>query len=91
MPIRVGAELESAGHLATRELADLLHVSLWGLMRWRCDGYGPPFLRLGRNSVRYPRVGLQAWLRALGHKTKEIIDGGMQEFQGSDFQPCELR
>lgn len=62
MPIRSGAELQSAEYLTTRELADLLHVSLWGLLRWRHDGDGPPFVRLGRNSIRYPRVKFEAWL-----------------------------
>ena len=62
MPIRAGADLESARYLTTRELADVLHVSLWGLQRWRHDGDGPPFVRVGRNSIRYPRVDCEAWL-----------------------------
>ena len=65
MPIRTGAEIQSAEYLTTRELADLLHVSLWGLMRWRHDGDGPPWLRLGRNSIRYPRASFQTWLASL--------------------------
>ncbi len=65
MPTRAGAELRSAEYLTTRELADLLHVSLWGLMRWRHDGDGPPFLRLGRHSIRYPVAALNTWLASL--------------------------
>ena len=67
MPIRAGAELQLAEHLTTRELADLLHVSRWGLMRWRYDGDGPPFVRLGRNSIRYPRAEFERWLASRHH------------------------
>ena len=62
MPIRSGVELEAAKFLTTRELADLLHVSLYGLLRWRRDGDGPPFIRIGKNSIRYPRKALEVWL-----------------------------
>ncbi len=68
MPIRAGAELQSAEYLTTRELADLLHVSLWGLMRWRHDGDGPPFVRVGRNTIRYPHRELQEWLGGRGSR-----------------------
>lgn len=64
IPVRSGAELQSAEYLTTREVADLLHVSLWGLFRWRHDGNGPPLVRLGRNTIRYPKQELDSWLRS---------------------------
>ncbi len=63
LPIRSGSELQSAEYLTTRELASLLHVTAWGLMRWRKDGRGPEFVRIGRNSIRYPRCAVERYIR----------------------------
>ena len=68
------AEIQSAEYLTTRELADLLHVSLWGLMRWRHDGDGPPWLRLGDSfATRAPELSNLAGVTAakLGERRKE--------------------
>jgi excisionase family DNA binding protein len=56
----------SRGHmtdklLTQRQLADELEVSLRTLERWRQQGTGPAFIRVGR-SPRYRRSDIDAWL-----------------------------
>jgi predicted DNA-binding transcriptional regulator AlpA len=46
------------------QVADLLGLGAWTLTKWRKRGKGPPFLQIGRNTVRYPRRELRAWVRA---------------------------
>jgi len=62
LPVRRGLELEEAQYLTTRELTALLHVTDWALVRWRREGDGPPYLRIGRRSIRYFRPELEQWL-----------------------------
>ena len=50
-PIRPKAELQSAEYMTTRELATILHVTPWALMRWRRDGDGPSFETDGRGGA----------------------------------------
>jgi excisionase family DNA binding protein len=47
--------------LTQQQLADELEVSLRTLERWRQQGKGPAFLRVGR-SPRYRRADIEAWL-----------------------------
>ncbi len=43
------------------ELAERLGVSLPTLQRWRYEGSGPPFVKVGRK-VRYAAADIDAWL-----------------------------
>ena len=45
-------------------LADELGVTKSALAKWRTDGDGPPFCKLGHKVVRYPRSGIEAWKSA---------------------------
>jgi excisionase family DNA binding protein len=47
-------------YLTESEVAELLKVSVGTLRRWRREGTGPPWLRLGRG-VRYLRAEVNAW------------------------------
>jgi excisionase family DNA binding protein len=47
--------------LTQQQLADELEVSLRTLERWRQEGTGPTFIRVGR-SPRYRRADIDAWL-----------------------------
>jgi excisionase family DNA binding protein len=47
--------------LTQKQLADELQVSLRTLERWRQEGSGPAFIRVGR-SPRYRRSDIDAWL-----------------------------
>jgi predicted DNA-binding transcriptional regulator AlpA len=49
--------------LSTRELADLLGVSQQWLELGRKRGYGPPWVRLGPHTIRYPYGKVIKWLR----------------------------
>lgn len=39
--------------LTSKEVAEMLSVSLMTLKRWRLAGEGPAFIYMSRNSVRY--------------------------------------
>ena len=45
-------------------LADELGVTESALAKWRTDGNGPPFCKLGHKVVRYPRSSVEAWKAA---------------------------
>ena len=54
--------------LTRHDVADLLGMSVWGLVRWRREHRGPPFVRIGRKTVRYPRRDFDKWLASLPRK-----------------------
>ena len=45
----------------TQELAKLLKLSPRTLARWRAEGSGPPYCRLGRDAF-YPESSVLEWL-----------------------------
>ena len=47
--------------LTEAEVADYLRISLATIRRWRAEGTGPPWLRVGRG-IRYSRRSLDAWV-----------------------------
>ena len=49
--------------LTESETAHRLGVSVSGLRKWRREGTGPPFIRMGR-LVRYSALDIEAWLLA---------------------------
>jgi len=50
-------------YLTTQEAADYLQLSPRTLQGYRVRGGGPTFYRRGRNTVRYTREDLDAWLK----------------------------
>jgi|TARA_R110000824_G_scaffold168569_5_gene345537 hypothetical protein len=69
--------------LVVGEVVNRLKVSTWTLANWRRDGFGPPYLRLKGNDVRYPEDGLQKWIEELAvNSLDEERDRG-REFPGS--------
>ncbi|MGA2606249.1 MAG: helix-turn-helix domain-containing protein [Terriglobia bacterium] len=54
---------ESARLLTSFEVARFLRVSHWTLCDWRKNGVGPPFLKLSRQTVRYPRRAFERYMR----------------------------
>lgn len=46
------------------ELADVLGVSTRTILRWRRDGSGPPYCRIGPRCVRYRYTDVLAWADA---------------------------
>jgi predicted site-specific integrase-resolvase len=50
--------------LKPREVAAMLGVSPYTLLEWRRVGFGPPFLRLRGNDLRYEKEALRKWVRS---------------------------
>jgi hypothetical protein len=44
-------------------VADELNTTVSTLQRWRSEGIGPPFVKLGRRKIGYPRGPRRQWLR----------------------------
>ena len=47
------------------ETAEHIGISLSGLRKWRNDGSGPPYIRIGR-LIRYREKDIEEWL---AHRT----------------------
>lgn len=47
--------------IRTEEVAERLNVHPSTVRRWRLDGVGPRFLRIGK-LYRYPSADLEAWI-----------------------------
>ena len=62
---RAMGKQESSELLSSFQVAGLLGMSAWNLILWRKKGFGPPFLRVTRNIIRYPKPGFDAWLASL--------------------------
>jgi len=45
------------------DLAERYDISPRKLQRWRSEGGGPPFIRLGNNTVRYLLAEVERWER----------------------------
>ena len=56
---------KSSEFLSPLQVAQLLGMSAWSLLLWRRKGFGPPFLRITRSTIRYPREGFDVWLASL--------------------------
>ena len=50
--------------LTDAQVAELLNITSRTTLRWRRDGDGPPFVRIGPRCVRYKRSDLDAWIAA---------------------------
>jgi len=70
--------------LVIGEVVDRLKVSKWTLANWRRDGFGPPYVRLKGNDIRYPEDGLREWIeeRMVHSLDEERVRG--REFPGSN-------
>ena len=49
------------GVMTEPETAEHIGISLSGLRKWRNDGRGPAYVRLGR-LIRYRRTDIEEWL-----------------------------
>ena len=62
---------DSEGLLDAPATAGYLGVTVVQLRDWRYRRTGPPYLKLGRRTVRYAKSDLDAWLRR-HHVTAEV-------------------
>ena len=60
---------DSTGEFLTDDdLQKLLHVSWRTTLRWRTDGSGPPFIRIGARRIVYECASVNTWLASRTHK-----------------------
>jgi predicted DNA-binding transcriptional regulator AlpA len=56
--------------LSTKQVAELIGMSVSWLEIGRCAGFGPPFLKLGPRMVKYRRADLVRWIRSRKARVK---------------------
>ena len=61
--------------LSDQQLAEMLDVTTRTTGRWRADGGGPPFARIGMRRVLYRRSDVLAWIaaRTYPHRAAESV------------------
>jgi predicted DNA-binding transcriptional regulator AlpA len=57
-------------HFSAREVAEEYKVSERTLGRWREEGEGPEYIRLGRRRVAYAAAAVAAWIAARTHSSR---------------------
>ena len=50
--------------LSIHTLSEMLDLSKATLARWRIEGYGPRWIKIGRKAVAYLSTDVDAWLEA---------------------------
>lgn len=55
-------ESDSTQVVRERVAAQILGVSHRTLQRWRLEGFGPPFVRIGRRAVGYRKADLTSYV-----------------------------
>jgi hypothetical protein len=55
----------SSEFLSPLQVARIMGMSAWTLLIWRKKAFGPPFLRVTHNMIRYPRKQFAEWLASL--------------------------
>jgi excisionase family DNA binding protein len=63
MPLRNTPGPATALYLTEKQTGKRIAVSRSALRKWRREGVGPPYVKLGR-MVRYPRAELDKWLKS---------------------------
>ncbi len=54
--------VDPAGPVRATDVAEYLDTSVSNLARWRFEGKGPKYLKLGGRSIRYFWSDVDAWL-----------------------------
>ena len=62
-------------YMNSKQTAAYLEVSPASLCRWRQrEGYGPPFLKLGKRTIRYKISAVEEWMQSIKHKPTQSHD-----------------
>jgi predicted DNA-binding transcriptional regulator AlpA len=61
MHLRSTTEPARALYLTEKKTSDRIAVSKSALRKWRREGLGPPYVKLGR-MIRYPLRELEKWM-----------------------------
>jgi predicted DNA-binding transcriptional regulator AlpA len=70
--------------LKIAEVCEALQVSEWTLYGWRKDDFGPKWLRLKGNDVRYPKRDLEKWIEGRTVSSLAEERGKGRTFPGSE-------
>jgi len=70
--------------LKIAEVCELLQVSPWTLAGWRKDEFGPKWLYLKGNDVRYPQDEVDKWIKDRTVGCIAEARGKGQTFPGSE-------
>jgi predicted DNA-binding transcriptional regulator AlpA len=70
--------------LKPAEAGERLKVSEWTLANWRRCGFGPPYVRLKGNDLRFPEDGLRKWIEERTVNSLAEERGQGKEFPGSE-------
>lgn len=69
------------GYLTTKQLAERWDTHVNSIQRWRTDGAGPKFIRLGLKRILYPLSEIEAYeartLRSTAEKSVVKNDPGV--------------
>jgi predicted DNA-binding transcriptional regulator AlpA len=67
-------DVSTSEYLSDRDLCSLLRVVPRTTARWREDGSGPPFIRVGERRILYRRADVDEWLsaRTFKHRAAEM-------------------
>lgn len=68
-------QTDTSQALNTTEAALILKISALTLKKWRREGKGPRFSRLGRNTVRYMKQDVMAWVQSKADMTNATLEG----------------
>lgn len=58
--------MNMTGYFNARELAQHLGISMPTVQRWRKEGKGPPYIKIGQ-IIRYEKQAVEAWLDKQSH------------------------
>src|SRR5208283_2304029 len=58
------ASLLASEFLTTQQVADVLAVTKWTLAYWRKRREGPPYVKLARGTIRYPKAAFEVYLKS---------------------------
>jgi hypothetical protein len=71
--LQIDVSVEKGGLLSPNQAAKILNVSERRLSRWRLEGGGPEYVKLGHRSVRYASEALQSFIvRRTSSNTSEV-------------------
>lgn len=81
-------KLSSEDTFTSQEVADLLHLSLYTLGRYRREGTGPLYIDLNHKVKLYPRAALYQWMAERARKSTS--DPGVMVSQISETLEPQL-
>jgi hypothetical protein len=68
------AELAAGEYMTPTGTAEYLHTSEWTLQRWRMNGTGPTFIKVGHRTLLYRKADVDDWLTARRFDSTKPID-----------------